>query len=84
MYGSSCRVHDLIYIELNHLKSKKEEIEALASISTSYRFLCVQNNIAYADKNAVIGARDFEVLHRVLDAKFPTPSFVEKKNLGKS
>jgi len=81
-HGSSTRVHDLLYIEVDHLKSKKKNIEEIAT--TQARFLCVQNSIAYVDKNAVIGVKDFETLHRILDARFPTPSSMEKKNIGKS
>lgn len=81
-FGSSSRAYDMIYMELNHLESKKTEIEALAS--TTFKFLCVQNSIAYSDKNAAIGVKDYEILIRILDARFPMPSLMEKKNIGKS
>jgi hypothetical protein len=81
-HGSSITVHDLLYIEIDHLKSKKKQIEEIAT--TRSRFLCVQNSIAYVDKNAVIGIKDFEILRRVLDTRFPIPSSMEKNNIGKS
>lgn len=74
-YKSSSKSYNIEYIEIDHLKSKKESIENL--INSNKTFLCVQNNIAYGDINDQIGKNDFDLLRKILNEKFPEPSNFE-------
>ena len=73
-YGSKQKVMDVIYIEINHLRSVNlDEVE-----SSRDSFLCIQNSIAYGDPNTNIGVDDYERLTKILYKKFPKPSVFEK------
>jgi hypothetical protein len=73
--NSKIQVFPILYIEINHLNSKKTEIEKIGN--TKDIFLCIQNNIAYGDKNDKIGIYDYKLLNNKLKELFPNPSSFE-------
>jgi len=73
-YGAEEQIFSMDYIEINHLKSVEMDY-----IKTSKaQFLCIQNSIAYGDKDANIGIQDYKTLNKILNEKFPNPSSFEK------
>lgn len=74
-YNSPQKSWDYMYIPINHIESKKKDIELIPT--TDKLFLCVQNEIHYPNPNKNIGIQDFELLKKVLNQKFPNKSSFE-------
>jgi hypothetical protein len=78
LYNHDCKEKkmDTEYIEINHIASKKKEIQNL--LHSDKKFLCVQNSIEYSDKNSFIGMHDYIELKKILTLKFPEKCRFEK------
>jgi hypothetical protein len=74
-YQYNCyeRDNQVLFLEINHLRSIRDKIEEIKNTKT--KFMCVQNNIAYGDKNANIGHQDFDVLYKILEEKLVSSPF---------